>query len=132
MDRGCADGIVDPSGNERWSMVRWIRESKSQPMHAHGAMARAPGAPGLSRGGVPAIGRWRTTRVAPVCLLLLGAWSIPMCAQTKAGLVGGRATDSAGRPVGGVQIVAHHLATGADQTAVTNAGGLFDFINLEP
>jgi hypothetical protein len=55
-----------------------------------------------------------------------------MCAQTKAGLVGGRATDSAGRPVGGVQIVAHHLATGADQTAVTNAGGLFDFINLEP
>ncbi len=65
--------------------------------------------------------------------LVFGLLSFPAHGQVADGLVGGVARDSSsGSPVAKVQVVAHNLSQGTDQTTTTDAYGMFRFTGLEP
>src|ERR1700732_4679510 len=64
--------------------------------------------------------------------LMLGLLSLPAHGQVADGLVGGVTRDPAGKPVAEVQIVAHNLDRGTDQSTITDANGLYTFTHLEP
>src|ERR1700677_4988341 len=74
--------------------------------------------------------------VLPACLALLVAVpgaSGQAASSPERGLVGGATRESdSGKPVAGVQIVAHSVAKGTDQATFTDADGIFTFTNLEP
>jgi hypothetical protein len=63
---------------------------------------------------------------------LLGALSSPIFPQAAVGVVGGTASDAAGKPVPEAEIVAHSLNNGTDRSTVTKADGTFLLANLEP
>jgi hypothetical protein len=64
--------------------------------------------------------------------LMFGLLSLPAHGQTADGLVGGVTRDSAGKPVAEVQIVAHNLDRGTDQSTTSDANGLYTFTHLGP
>jgi hypothetical protein len=64
--------------------------------------------------------------------LVLGLLSLPAHGQVADGLVGGVTRDPAGKPLAEVQIVAHNLDRGTDQSTVTDADGIYTFTHLEP
>jgi len=64
--------------------------------------------------------------------LMFGLLSLPAHGQTEDGLVGGVTRDSGGKPVAEVQIVAHNLDRGTDQSTTSDANGLYTFTHLGP
>ncbi len=85
----------------------------------------------------PIVNLWRNLPVMTAArlgaALLLGMLSLPAFGQVGDGLIGGIARDSAsGKPVAKVQIVAHSLLQGTEQSTVTDDDGTFRFADLEP
>jgi len=64
--------------------------------------------------------------------LMFGLLSLPAHGQIEDGLVGGVTRDSGGKPVAEVQIVAHNLDRGTDQSTTSDANGLYTFTHLGP
>jgi len=72
------------------------------------------------------------TAVRVSAALAFGLLSLPAHGQVADGLVGGVTRDPAGKPLPEVQIVAHNLDRGTDQSTVTDADGIYTFTHLEP
>src|SRR5215469_1070223 len=71
--------------------------------------------------------------LVPACpAFFFGALSLTAFGQPPAGFVCGITRDSSsGKPVPEVQVTAHNLNKGTDRNTVSNADGVFTFINLE-
>ena len=70
--------------------------------------------------------------IAGIALLVSGI-AVPASGQTAAGIVTGTTRSFAnGSPMAGVQIVAHSLDGRTARASVTNAQGLFAFVNVAP
>jgi len=64
--------------------------------------------------------------------LVFGLLSLPAHGQVADGLVGGVTRDPAGKPLAEVQIVAHNLDRGTNQSTIADANGLYTFTHLDP
>jgi hypothetical protein len=74
-----------------------------------------------------------TTRSLVAALLVLAS-VLQVLAQNAVltGAIGGRVTDQRGAVVAGVPVVVRNLATGLQQSALTNQAGLYQFLALMP
>ena len=65
-------------------------------------------------------------RVALIALIVLGAWRVPVTAQTVTGTIHGTVTDTSGAVLPGTTVSITHMDTGAERSIITNEAGFFN------
>src|SRR5258708_4350487 len=71
------------------------------------------------------------TTVIMLCLLVLG-WAATASAQVNTATLSGAVSDPQGLPVKGAKVTLTNASTGAQRTAVTDDGGRYNLVGLQP